>query len=85
MPKVKFLQDFQGRETKEAFYHKDEVVEIADELVDRLLEAGRVELVPSVAFASEPQFENAYFGSQPEAEPRQDDVKFEKQVKRGRK
>lgn len=66
MPKVKFLQDFQGRETKEAFYHKDEVVEIADELVDRLVADKRVELVlPPVVMASEPQFENAY----PELEP----------------
>lgn len=83
--KVKFLQDFQGKETKEVFYRKDEVAEVADELIDQLLADKRVELVePVIEMASEPQFENAYFGSQPEAEPRQDEVKFEKQ-KRGRK
>ena len=73
--KVKFLQDFQGKETREQFYKKDAVVEIADELLDRLITDGRVELVTfDLAMASEPQFENVYYGAQAEPEIRNDEV-----------
>ena len=41
MQKVKFLQDFQGRETNEAFYSKDQVVELEGGIAERLIEDGR--------------------------------------------
>ena len=76
--KVKFLQDFQGKETREQFYKKDAVVEIADELVDRLIADGRIELVVfDLHMANEPQFENAYYGAQTEPEIRNDEVLYD--------
>ena len=45
MSKVRFLQDFQGKETKERFYSKGQEVEIEDFLVSQLVTDGRVEVV----------------------------------------
>lgn len=45
MPKIRFLQDFQGRETREQFYKKGDEVEIEDFLVDQLIADGRAEVV----------------------------------------
>ena len=45
MPKVRFLQDFQGKETREQFHKKGEEVEIEDYLVAQLVADGRVEVV----------------------------------------
>lgn len=74
MPKVKFLQDFQGVETREVFYQKGQVVNIPDDLIDRLVNDKRVELLkPDARLDVEPQFENAYYGSQPETELKNDE------------
>lgn len=42
---VKFLQDFQGRETNEQFYKLGEVVDLPSHIADRLLTDKRVEPV----------------------------------------
>ena len=65
MSKVRFLQDFQGKETREVFYKKDQVVEIDDNLVDRLVSDGRAERVTE-----------RHYGGQdsPELKPRADEV-----------
>lgn len=44
--KVKFLQDFQGRETREVFYKQGQVVELEDHIAQQLLADRRVELLP---------------------------------------
>lgn len=64
--KVKFLQDFQGRETREVFYKQGEVVELGDATADLLLKYGRVELVKDAP----------HYGGQtdPELKPRDDEV-----------
>lgn len=49
MQKVKFLQDFQGRETGENFYKQGQEVELPDNVVSVLLADGRVELVKQAA------------------------------------
>ena len=41
--KVKFLQDFQGRETKEIFYVKGQEVELDSDIAASLLRDGFVE------------------------------------------
>lgn len=53
MPKVKFLQDFQGKETKEVFYKQGQEVELPDNLTSQLLKDQRVELVKEVVTAEE--------------------------------
>lgn len=45
MKKVKFLQDFQGRETNERFFLKNTEVELEDHMADLLVKEKRVELV----------------------------------------
>lgn len=45
MPKVKFLQDFQGKETREVFYKQGQEVELPDHVVSQLVKDGRAELV----------------------------------------
>jgi hypothetical protein len=45
MKKVRFLQDFQGRETNEVFYKKGQEVELPDSQTQILLADRRVELV----------------------------------------
>lgn len=43
--KVKFLQDFQGKETREVFYKQGQEAELPDHLAEQLLADRRVELV----------------------------------------
>jgi hypothetical protein len=43
--KVRFLQDFQGRETREVFYKQGQEVELPDHIAESLLADRRVELV----------------------------------------
>ena len=45
MSKVRFLQDFQGKETREQFHKQGEEVEIDDSLIDQLVTDGRVEVI----------------------------------------
>jgi hypothetical protein len=45
MPKVKFLQDFQGKETREVFYKFGQEVELPDHMTAVLIADRRVELV----------------------------------------
>lgn len=61
MKKVKMLMDFQGSETKGAFYEKDSEPELEDYIADRLIKDGRAVsvFVPHVNPANEPQFEEA--------------------------
>lgn len=64
MKKVKFLQDFQGRETREVFYKQGQEVELDDHIAQQLLADRRVELVdypkPKMAeeFVKPVEFEN---------------------------
>ena len=69
MPKIKFLQDFQGKETKEIFYKQGQEVELDDNLTSRLVQEGRAEYVQ----ASAP----IHYGAQVTEEPRDDEVIFE--------
>jgi len=59
MIKVKFLQDFQGKETNEAFYKKDQEAELNDFLADLLVKENRAVYVAHGTTNSEntPQFE----------------------------
>ena len=59
MKKVKFLKDFQGRETNERFFLKDTEVELEDHMADLLVKEKRAEFIVSVGAnpANEPQFE----------------------------
>lgn len=45
MPKIKFLQDFQGKETKEVFYKEGQEVELDENLTSVLVKEGRAEYV----------------------------------------
>jgi hypothetical protein len=45
MPKVKFLQDFQGRETSEIFYKLGQVADLPDHMTAILVADRRAELV----------------------------------------
>lgn len=45
MQKVRFLQDFQGVETRGAFYKKGQAVEVPSDVADRCVADGRAELV----------------------------------------
>ena len=45
MVKVRFLQDFGGRETKEQFFRKGEEWEFESEIASRLVADGRAEYV----------------------------------------
>ncbi len=82
MKKVKFLKDFQGRETNERFFLKDTEVELEDHMADLLVKEKRAEFVLSVGAnpANEPQFE--------EVPPMKEEVEPEAPVmsfKRGKK
>lgn len=59
MKKVRFLQDFQGRETDNRFFLKDSEPELEDHMADLLVKEGRAEFVLSFGAnpANEPQFE----------------------------
>lgn len=71
MAKVKFLQDFQGSETREVFYRKSQEVELPDSMAARLVADRRAEFVDNPVVLEnvnevqveyhdlEPQFENA--------------------------
>jgi hypothetical protein len=62
MKKVKFLQDFQGVETKGVFYRKDAVVEVDDYVAERCVLDGRAEYAEgngTASFKNSPQFEEA--------------------------
>lgn len=54
MAKVKFLQDFRGRETREVFYVKDQIVEIDDDTAQVLIADGRAKAVLSIIPESKP-------------------------------
>lgn len=43
--KVKFLQDFRGVETNEAYYRKGEVVNLDDQMAAHLITEGRAKAV----------------------------------------
>lgn len=87
MTKVKFLQDFQGVETKNVFYLKDQVVELDDETSSRVVKDGRAEYVVghgTASFENTPQFEESpAFEPLPEEQP--EAVMTSKHFKRGRK
>jgi hypothetical protein len=64
MSKVRFLQDFQGRETLNAFYSKGAEVDLPEHIAERMVQDGRaeyvqVEKVENVGsiYDVEPQFE----------------------------
>lgn len=78
MKKVRFLQDFQGRETNERFFLKDSEVELEEYMADLLVKEKRAEYVLTIGAnpANEPQFE--------EAAPLQEEIPV-KSFKRGRK
>ena len=56
---IKFLQDFRGRETNEAFYLKDTIADLPDHMADRLVADGRAEYVAHGTSNADntPQFE----------------------------
>jgi hypothetical protein len=65
--RVKFIQDFQGVETGEVFYHNGQEVDLPDNQADRLLRDKRVGLLrPEEPKAEEPQPEPA---AEPASEP----------------
>lgn len=73
--KVKFLQDFQGRETREAFYKQGQEVELPDNMAQRLVADGRARVVTPAPVQVEyhdltPQFENAAEPPKPEPKKR---------------
>ena len=60
MKKVRFLQDFQGVETKGLFYSKNKEYELDDSVAERMILDGRAVSVFVHAYVDEtPQFENA--------------------------
>ena len=60
MKKVKFLQDFQGVETRNVFYEKDVEIVLEDGIADRVVEDGRaVYVINVVPHDNIQQFENA--------------------------
>lgn len=69
MPKVKFLQDFQGAETRNAFYKKDDEVDLPDSMADVLVKDGRAVVLYGSIHDSTPQFEKADI-PQPEPQPK---------------
>ncbi len=76
MQKVKFLQDFQGRETREVFYPKDAIVELDDGMAEQLIKDGRaVAVVTSGLWQVEqkPDATQAHYGAQVAPELRRDD------------
>jgi hypothetical protein len=75
MTLVKFLQDFQGIETRGAFYKQGDVVDIDDGLVNRLVVDKRVELVQKPVV---PQPVPVHYGAQPEPELRHDEDLYPK-------
>ena len=59
MKKVKFLQDFQGTETKGLFFRKDKEYELDDDLAERMIYDGRAVSTFVHEYKEEtPQFEN---------------------------
>lgn len=56
---IKFLQDFQGKETGEVFYKKDQVAELSDFMADRLVKELRAVYIAHGTTNAEnaPQFE----------------------------
>ena len=54
MPRVKFLQDFQGRETAEVFYRLGQEVDLPDHVAARLIADRRAELVQAEPVVEEP-------------------------------
>lgn len=85
MKKVKFLKDFQGRETNERFFLKDTEVELEDHMADLLVKEKRAEFVLSFGAnpVNEPQFEEAA-PLQEDVTPEQEEVPV-KSYKRGKK
>ena len=75
MPKIKFLQDFQGKETREVFYKEGQEVELDDSLTSVLVKEGRAALVQAVT--------PTHYGAQvtEELEPRDDKVIYNEFVK----
>lgn len=68
MQKVQFLQDFQGKETREIFYKQGQIVDFDDGMAERLIADGRAALVVinvGNRFDVEPQFEQAEEPPQP--------------------
>ena len=59
MKKVRFLQDFQGRETNERFFLKDSEIDLDDHMASVLVKEKRAEYVLPVGAnpANEHQFE----------------------------
>ena len=59
MIKVKFLQDFQGKETNEVFYKKDQEAELSDFSADLLVKENRAVYVAhgTTNLGNTPQFE----------------------------
>lgn len=101
MKEVRFLQDFQGVETRNVFYKSGSVHSFEDDLADRLIVDGRAKSTFIHSYVDETaQFENAatppheekHYGGQAESAPRHDEelypveqVEVIQPKKRGRK
>lgn len=85
--KVKFLQDFQGRETKEVFYRQGQEAELSDSVAQRLIADRRVVLVHApepVVFENVTGVEIQYFDNEPQFENAAEPPKTQR-GKRGKK
>jgi hypothetical protein len=83
---VKFLQDFQGRETKEVFYRSGQEVDLPDHIAQQLLADRRVELVKPaevVHFENVTGVDMRHLNVEPQFEQAEEPPK--PKVKRGRK
>lgn len=69
MPQVEFLQDFQGKETREVFYKKGQVVDLPENMLDILLREKRVKIIAGSLADVTPQMdEGVHYGIQAEPE-----------------
>lgn len=82
---VEFLQDFQGRETKEVFYKRGQQVDLPENMASVLQRDGRVRIVAGTPSDSSPAqmsegVEAVHYGAQKEPELRNDEEKYEQMV-----
>jgi hypothetical protein len=75
MPKVKFLQDFQGKETGEVFYKAGQVADLSDYGATLVVKDGRAEFVQEAPAS--------HYGGQiePELKPRNDEEIYKQVAK----
>lgn len=79
---VEFLQDFQGRETKEVFYKQGQQVDLPENMASVLQRDGRVRIVAGTPSDSSPAqmsegVEAVHYGAQKVPELRNDEEKYE--------